>query len=61
MIDYTAFYIVSDDGYPQIKWFYNEDDEEGKFVCLLDAGDSIFDVLTKIDKFIIEISNEPPN
>lgn len=39
--DLANFAIVEDSGYPELRHFANDDDEDGCFVMHMDAGDRL--------------------
>lgn len=52
MIDYEKFFIVNERGYPELRFYENDDDEEGVFVCFVDAGDQMSFLLSKVNEFV---------
>lgn len=48
-VDLTQYVIVNDDGYPDVRHFPpGSDSESGEYVCLLEPGDTLETILTRV-------------
>lgn len=52
-------YFTGDDGYLGVEHFTDSaDDESGELICLVDAGDTVLDVLRKIVEYKRKLGTE---
>jgi hypothetical protein len=48
---YGKYSFTEPDGYTAVTFHVNDDDEDGDLVCYVDAGDTVEEILGKIEEY----------